>query len=395
VAKPRVGLAFDQFATYHVDRCEAVAARLGDRCEVVAVEVASASQTYAWKPSGEVRGAAKITLFPGAVSETIGTVRKFRALFGALWRCRWVFIGIPSSAPEIVLLSWALPLVGARVVMMTESKYDDFPRRIAYELLKAVLYLPYRGAIVGGRRQVEYLRFLGFRRRPVLPGYDTVNLDRVRDQSGHPPAPEGKPFAERSFLFVGRFVPKKNLLTLLDAYARYRALAGEAGRDIVLVGSGEMREEMDRKIAAHGIEAAVRLPGFLDAAEVAQTMSASLALILPSTEEQWGLVVNEAIACGLPVIASEAVGARDSLVREFENGYVCRSDSVEGMAQAMLEMGADEARWRAMCERSLELNWLGHSDRFADAVETMIRGRSSPAREDIARLTQTLGLKVE
>lgn len=395
MAKPRVGLAFDQFAPYHVDRCEAVAARLAGRCDVVAVEVASASQTYAWKPSGEVRGATKITLFPSVASESIGTLRKFRALFGALWRCHWVFIGIPSSAPEIVLLSWVLPLVGTKVVMMTESKYDDLPRRIGFEFLKALLYIPYRGAIVGGRRQVEYLRFLGFDKRPVLPGYDTVNLDRVRDQSGHPPAPHGKPFAERSFLFVGRFVEKKNLLTLIDAYARYRERAGANARGLVLVGSGAMREPIDRTIAWHGLESAVSFPGFLDADEVAQTMSASLALLLPSTEEQWGLVINEAIACGLPVIASEAVGARDSLVREFENGYVCRSDSVEGIAQAMFEMGADEARWRAMCERSLELNWLGHTDRFADAVETMIEGQSSPARADIVRLEQTLGLEAE
>ena len=134
-------------------------------------------------------------------------------------------------------------------------------------------------------------------------------------------------------------------------------MAGANARDIVLAGSGNMREQIDRIIAEHDIAPAVPFPGFLDTSEVAQTMSNSLSLILPSSEEQWGLVVNEAIACGLPIIASEAVGARDLLVRQFENGYVCRSDSAEGLAQAMLEMGSDETRWRAMCERSVELSW--------------------------------------
>jgi len=395
MAKPRVGVVFAQFAAYHVDRCQAAAVRLGDRYEVVAVEVAGASETYAWEPSGEVKGAAKVTLFPGVVSESIGWWRKFQALLPVLRQCRWVFCGVPSSEPEIVLLSWVLPRLGTKMVMLTESKYDDFPRRRYFEFFKAQLYRPYHGAIVGGRRQAEYLRSLGFGGRPLLPGYDTVDLDRVRRQSGVPPAPKGAPFAERAFIFVGRFVAKKNLLVLVDAFARYRALAGPNARNLVLVGSGPMREAIDRKIRQHGIEDAVRFPGFLDAAEVARAMAASLALILPSTEEQWGLVVNEAVACGLPAIVSEAVGARDALVRERENGYVFRSEDVEGLAQAMLAMGADEAHWRAMCERSLELNWMGHSDRFADAVETMIEGPSSPSSEHIARFEQALGIGKE
>ena len=106
VAKPRVGLAFDQFASYHVDRCEAVAARLRDRYEIVAVEVASASETYAGNPRAKCKGASKATLFPGAISESIGSFRKFRAMFRILRKCHWVFLGVPSSATEIVLLSW-------------------------------------------------------------------------------------------------------------------------------------------------------------------------------------------------------------------------------------------------------------------------------------------------
>ena len=369
-----------------------MAARLAGRYEVVGVEIASTSATYAWKPTGEVSGATKITLFPGAVEESLGPMRKAWALLGALRQCRWAFIGIPSSDPAVILAAWLLPLLGTRVVMLTESKFDDFPRRVGFELFKRWLFRPFHGAIVGGRRQAEYMRFLGFGSRPVLPGYDTVNLDRVRAMSGSPPAPAGRPFAERGFLFVGRFVPKKNLLLLVEAYARYRELAGAGHRGLTLVGSGELQPQLEARVRELGLEGQVAFPGFLDAREVAQAMSGALALVLPSTEEQWGLVVNEAIACGLPAIVAEAVGSRDALVRDFENGFVCRSDTAEGFARAMLELAADEDRWRAMCARSLEFNWMGHTDRFADAVETMIDGPASASRASVTRFERALGL---
>ena len=63
-----------------------------------------------------------------------------------------------------------ISLVGTKVVMLTESKYDDFPRRVGFEMLKAFLYMPYRGAIVGGPPAIEYLRFLGFLHPPRAAG---------------------------------------------------------------------------------------------------------------------------------------------------------------------------------------------------------------------------------
>ena len=79
-ARPsRIGILFAQFAAYHVDRIEAAARRLAGRAEVIAVEVAQASATYAWLPSGEVNGATKRMLFTGKAYERIGRWRRLRA----------------------------------------------------------------------------------------------------------------------------------------------------------------------------------------------------------------------------------------------------------------------------------------------------------------------------
>ena len=388
VADPRelpvIGLIWPQFAPYHVDRCEAVAARLSGKAEVLAVEVATTSVTYAWAPSGEVKGVRKRTLFPGQSYDAIGKMKRYWHQFRALRRCDMVLIGVSYSNLDIAMLAYSLRLCGVRVIMMTESKFDDSQRRLEREMLKPLVFAPYFGAIVGGVRQASYMRFLGYRRRLVVSGYDTVNLDRVRAMGGGVAAPDGTPFADRPFVFVGRFVTKKNLPILLDAYKRYTALCDGPPRRLVLVGGGELDREVRARIAALGIAALVDLPGFLQAEAVATMLASALALILPSIEEQWGLVVNEALAFNLPIIASENVGSCDFLVRNLVNGYVVEPDSVEGFARAMQHLAANEARWRDMVEQSRACAALGHTDRFGDAVEAMLADRMPVAVSSMA-----------
>ena len=364
----RIGILFAQFAAYHVDRIEAAARRLAGRAEVIAVEVASASATYAWVPSGAVAGATKRVLFTGEPYETIGKARRFRAQFAALKDCDTVFVGIGYNEPDVIALAWALRLRGRRVVVMSESKADDFPRQWWRERVKGLLLAPFSAALVGGPRHVSYLRALGFARRRVVIGYDSVGLARVRALGGDPPIAPG----ERPFVFVGRFVTKKNILFLLEAFARYRELAGEAARRLVLVGGGELESQVCARIAGLELGDAVTVTGFVDAPEVARHLAGARALLLPSTEEQWGLVVNEALALALPVVVSCAVGSHDTLVEPGVNGFVLAPDDREGWAQAMLVLGGDDAAWLAMREASQRIAPAGDTERFADGVEALI-----------------------
>ena len=365
--RPRVGILFSQFAAYHVDRCEAAAALLGNRAEVVAVEVATASTAYAWEPSGEVRGADKRVLFPGRRFEEIGRWRRFRAEFAALRGCDVVFIGVGYNEPDVIALAFALRATGRRVVVMSESKFDDRPRALFRETLKRIALLAYDAALVGGTRHVAYMLFLGFRRRPVLTGYDAVSLDRVRAEGGVP-----GPLAQRPFVFVGRFVAKKNLALLIEAYALYLARAGEHARSLALVGGGELEAELHARIATAGLDDRVAITGFLPAPDVARMLSGGFALILPSVEEQWGLVVNEALAFGLPVLASEAVGARETLVHNLVNGFVLPPDDAAAWAKAMLALDRDEELHQRMAAASHRLAPLGDAARFAEAVAALV-----------------------
>ncbi|MGB7656537.1 MAG: hypothetical protein WBL74_13770, partial [Novosphingobium sp.] len=196
----RIGLLFAQFAAYHIDRCEAVGRRMEGRANVLAVEVATSSATYAWHASGDVAAARKLTLFPGASYDSIPWPRRLLSQFRALRRCHLVLVGIGYNEPDIIVLSLLLRLWGVQVIVMSDSKFDDKPRRAGFELIKAAVLAPYSAAIVGASRQLAYFRFLGFRRRVILPGYDGVGVERIRAMGGGQLAPGGKPYAERDFV---------------------------------------------------------------------------------------------------------------------------------------------------------------------------------------------------
>ena len=385
-----IAVLFAQFSAYHIDRCQAVARRFAGRAEVLAVEVATSSATYAWEASGGVDGARKVTLFPGASYDSVAWPRRLWRQLRALWRCDSVLIGIGYNEPDIIVLAWLLALLGVRVVLLSESKFDDKPRRVGLELLKALILAPYHAAIVGGHRHLAYFRFLGFHRRAVVPGYDTVDLARVRAMGGGLAAPAGAAYAARDFIFLGRFVDKKNLVELVEGYALYTITAGPAARRLVLIGAGPEEPMIRARAKALGVTAMIDFPGFLGAEAVAQRLGQGLALVLPSAEEQWGLVVNEALAFGLPVIVSPAVGSGDLLIRNLVNGYVVELNAPDGLAAAMTALASDEVHWRSMVSASHARAWLGDTERLADAAEALIAPGNMQAAKRIQEMQQSL-----
>ncbi len=383
-----IALIWEQFAPYHIDRIEAVGQRLAGRAAVLGVEVATASEVYAWAPSGKIDHARKLTLFPGESYERISPWRRFWRMWRAVSSARVVFVGIGYHRPDIIALSWLLRLTGRRAVMITDSKFDDRSRLAVREWGKAALLRAYRGAIVAGRRQRDFVHLLGFADDDILPGYDTVGIARIRAEAAQEPVTA---YADRAFICVARLVPKKNLFSVLTAYARYVQLEQGPARRLVIAGSGPLAEPLARHVEALGLAGLVEFTGFVTPAEVSRLLAASLALLLLSTEEQWGLVVNEAVALAIPVIASHAVGSTDALVRNLISGYLFEPDAVEGPARAMLRLASDEGHWQSLAEATRDMAWLADSDRFSDAVEMVtFPAEAVQARANVARYRAVL-----
>jgi 1,2-diacylglycerol 3-alpha-glucosyltransferase len=132
---------------------------------------------------------------------------------------------------------------------------------------------------------------------------------------------------ERYFLYVGRLVREKGVFDLLDAYSalddRSRSQIG-----LVFVGDGPAREELIKQAARFG---SVRFTGFLQKEEAPAVYALAEALVLPTHSDTWGLVVNEAMACGVPVIVSQVAGCAADLVIVGQTGFLFSAHDVEGL----------------------------------------------------------------
>ena len=155
----------------------------------------------------------------------------------------------------------------------------------------------------------------------------------------------------RVVAFAGKFIPVKRPLDLVEAFAR---LAERERYGLLFVGDGPLKGDIEGLSARHGLSN-VALAGFRNQTEIGAMYAAADCLVLPSAHETWGLVVNEAMNFGLPVIVSDQVGCGPDLVRPGQNGYVPPKGDVEALARAIERVFASEDRRRQMGERSLAI----------------------------------------
>lgn len=359
---PKVVFVWENLGPTHFDRLRAVES--GGAFSVTAIEFFATSTVYDWDSTG-YPGLRRITLYSDGS-------RPRRALWWRLARAIWrqraeaVFL-CHYERPAVFLAALALRLCGRRVFTMIDSKFDDKPRAIRLELAKVLAMAPYRGALVGSRRSAEYVRFLGMGNRPVAEGFDCLDIARLQAAS------EGEtslPHAERDFLIVARLVAKKNIGFAIRAYAQYRMMAPHPRR-LRIIGYGAGEDELRRLVAELGLEDAVLFESARDSDEVARMMCRSLALILPSIEEQFGFVVIEALAQGLPVLVSGNAGAVDGLVDNGSNGWIVDPHRPASLIAAMTLLDRDEQAWAAARKAALASAWRGDVRHFVDGIAAL------------------------
>lgn len=372
-ASEAIVFVWDNFGPPHIDRCEAAARYLQGRFRIIGIELFSRSDTYSWAASsGHIF--AKRTLFS---SSAISSARIFVSLLKTIagTGSRHVFL---CHYQEWYIFAVALLLRsrGIRVYFMGDSKFDDYSRRVGREWLKSFYLKPYVGALTASVRSKQYLEFLGHDKKPIRLGYDTISVDRIRKLANSPPAPSGYPHNERHFTIVARHVPKKNIALALDAFAQLVAKY-KIERRLVLCGSGPLEEELKAQARYLAIDHLVDFRGFVQTDDVCKALSRTLCLILPSIEEQFGQVIPEALAMGIPVALSTNCGARDELVRSGVNGFVFESDNSSGLREFLHSISCDEKLWTEMSKNSELFVRMGDVERFAYSVEQLVR--SSPS----------------
>ncbi|MFP3504711.1 glycosyltransferase [Burkholderia sp. SIMBA_062] len=212
-----------------------------------------------------------------------------------------------------------------RIVFCADSKFDDGVRQPGRELVKSRLACLYDGAIVAGRRQSLYFQFLGIPAEHVHVGYDVVDNGRFMTAAAaaRVRAPElrmqmGLP--EKYIVCVSRLIARKRVDKVIDAYARSRART--IGVSLLIIGAGGLEQSLRARCDRLGIADDVVFKGLVPNQDMPVFLSLANFMMLLSDYDQWGLCLNEALACGTPVLCSDRCGAAHELVRHGENGFV-------------------------------------------------------------------------
>ncbi len=265
------------------------------------------------------------------------------------------------GTPTLLWFSLLLRLSGIPFCFDSDTQLAKSRRGFKEAVKRAIYPSLFRAAsalLPAGKRQAEFFKAYGVREDHIHLQHMTVDVNQIRSL----PMIEKSEFrrangiAEESvvYIFVGRLERVKALDILFAAFEKVSAK--QEGSILIVVGDGSMRSKVEGWAAR---SSSVRYVGRQGFTGVMQWMRASDVFVLASTIEPWGLVVNEAMACGLPVIASDRVGSVDDLVLEGQNGFVVPAGDADALAAAMLKLvSAPELRKR-MGEVSEQIiaNW--------------------------------------
>ncbi len=333
-----VVLLWRSLGPYHVARAEAAGALLTEHgLQTIAVELCDGEETRDWRIDRRPVSFQTHTLAPG-VKLSPQTPSVTPRLIEFLNETHPALVAVAGyDRPEMrAALRWARRH-NAVAVLMSETKYDDRPRPWWRTKLAALLVRQAQAALVSGSASAEYLVTLGMPREKIFRQYGAVDNDffRARAEAVARDFDRFDAASDRCFVACSRLIEeRKNLLGLLEAYRRYRLQMEHDAWRLVVCGDGPDRNLLEAAIRDRAIDG-VELVGFQQPEPLAEIYARAACFIHPAVNEAWGLVVNEAMAAGLPVLVSRRCGCAVDLVVEGENGFCFNPHDADELASLM------------------------------------------------------------
>lgn len=387
-----IGILFYDFGPYHAVRIEALAATLSTvESKLFAFEFTKTSYTHSWKRAVP-EGVEVTTLTQNSVISTVEAFRMAKTFQQALQERNIDVVFLPSYSPLPNLLCLlTAKLINCKTILMNESWHGTEQTGFIGRIVKHLVVRLFDAALVGGTPQKEYAYAYGQKRSKIFLGYDTVDINyymreskRWREVANKDlPVPN---LPTRYFLNLGRFIPKKNIGLLIRAYAQLVQRDHSVSIALVLVGEGS-EEDAIRQIA---IDQQLQVRNGLDVVrsenrpevvfypfqQVDKTpvfFTHCEAFILPSFYEEWGLVINEAMACEAAVIVSEKVGCAQDLIEEEKNGFRFNPTDVDQLCNLMQLFVNDSTLSRRLGKYGSTLIRQWGPDRFSEGALSAIR----------------------
>jgi len=260
-------------------------------------------------------------------------------------------------------------------VLWVESTSDDRRgNRVVIEFLKKKFISECDAFVVPGCSSSLYLQHYGVPPIKIFTAPNAVDIERfyeiaiqARSSARSIRARRGLP--SRYFLFSGRLVPEKGIFDLVDAYESL----GPSIREhigLVFAGDGPSFGKLQRYTGKLGN---VHLLGFLQRDDLARVMAFATGLVLPTHSDTWGLVVNEAMACGLPVVVSRVAGCAADLVQDGWNGFIVNPRERHNLTDVLARLAGDERLCSRMGQNSLIRIRDFSPQKCADGLATAVR----------------------
>jgi glycosyltransferase involved in cell wall biosynthesis len=391
-----IAIIWQRFLPYHIARIKHLwnkFTHLGYR--LIAIEIASQDASYGFPEIGRSEDGFKhICCFPEMSYHQLKPTEIYNKVFSLLIECKPDLIFAPAAPfPEGMAAFAYRNCCEARAVMMDDAWDNTDHRGKLTKEVKRLIHRNIDAVFIPASSHSPYFSKMGFPEDRIVIGVDVVDNDYFLRKSEGARANDEKLRASKKlpknyFLFVGRLLPIKGLGTLIEAYVEYRQQTGQNPWDLVLVGHGGYLDDI------HKLEKYVCGIHFVGAQfedNLCEYYALARVLIVPSNTETWGLVVNEGMASGLPVIVSKGCGSAKTLVHEGENGWTFEPGDDEALTKLMI--GASSLSSNALKEmgrksQSIVSEWS--LDRFADgvlkAIEIPRRPPAGPISDILTKL---------
>lgn len=314
----RIALLFRSYGPYHLARLN----YLRRRASVLAIEFSDIDSEYDWQTTEAKRSAGIIPL----AKQGDGRVQSLEILDGWLKKFSPDVVAIPGYSEPLALLAACLCQgLGIPTVLMSDSHNLSGQRNPIREALKRRALSLFNSALVAGAPQRSYLAGLEFPPGRISLGYDVVDNQHFASERtstfAERPSAGDRRLDQPRFLCCSRLVEGKNIIALLDAFRRYQDQAENRGWHLTLAGNGPLYSSISRRIAELSLTEHIHLVGRVPYEGLPALYASASAFVFPSLSETWGLVINEAMAAGLPVLVSDRVGCHPDLVQDGINGH--------------------------------------------------------------------------
>jgi len=241
------------------------------------------------------------------------------------------------------------------------------------EFYKKIIIPGFSSYITSGIAAKEQIVYYGAKPKRIVVGCNAIDVEwftrKCKNIQENEMVEMKSRYPSQNILYVGKFISFKGVFNLIMAFERLNL----ADVGLILIGEGEEKDKYLEYIRKHNIKN-IFFEGFVQQEDIVKYYKLADVFVLPSFNEVWGFVVNEAMACGLPVISSSYAGATRDLVKDNINGYSFNPHDIDELAAKLRYILTDNKLKENMGKRSVEIIKDKSTQNYANKILKAIGG---------------------